>query len=157
MILWLAGGLVGLLGAAVVLRAGTSGERRRPVQVAAVGAAASVAVLGATLGLMTQETRLFVSEGLTEAGHPRNQDPPLPEEAVSAAEAALAEGGTWSLTTPLGECLDDRYTFIWLQFRLHPAVPDCEGGADVRLYADVSPPRDADVIETAGGLAAVRG
>jgi len=156
MVLWLAGGLVGLVGAALLARTAGWRTSATPLRVAVAVAAVGVAVLGATLGLMTQETLLYVDEGLTEAGHPRNAEPPFPEPFVAAVEQALADGETWELTTPAGRCDADRYSFIWLSFRLHPAVPSCDGDADVRLYYATPAPADARSVARTDEYAIVR-
>lgn len=155
MVLWVIGGVAGGVSAVVLLRPLLGGRSGRPYLAALVGIAASVALLGATLGLMAQETVNYVQLGLTEAGIPRNRTPPFSEEFVAAAEAALGDADTWAVTTPGGRCYDDRYAFIWLQFRLHPAVPRCEA-PDVEFFFEVSPPAGADVLQQTDTYAVVR-
>lgn len=155
MVLWVIGGVAGLVSAVLLLRPLLARSAGRPYLAALAGTAASVALLGATLGLMAQETVNYVQLGLTEAGIPRNRNPPFSEEFVAAAEAAIGPADTWAVTTPDGRCHDDRYAFIWLSFRLHPAVPRCDA-PDLEFFFGVSPPAGADVLEQTDTYAIVR-
>lgn len=155
MVLWVIGGIAGVLSAVLLLRPLLGPASARPYLAALAGTAASVALLGATLGLMAQETVNYVELGLTEAGIPRNVDPPFSEQFVAAAEVALEDTDTWAVTTPNGRCYDDRYAFIWLSFRLHPAVPTCDA-PDLEFFFEVSPPAGAEVLEQTDTYAIVR-
>jgi len=154
MVWWLIGGVGGVLAAVWLLRPLLPGARG-PRLAALAGIAASIALLGATLALMGQETVNYVQLGLTEAGIPRNRTPPFSEEFVAAAESALEGADTWAVTTPDGRCSEDRYAFIWLSFRLHPAVPRCDA-PDLELFFRVRPPAGAQVLDQTDTYAIVR-
>lgn len=150
----LAGGALAVLVAVAAIWPLLSG-RGRSTRVMALALAAAIALVGPTLVLEGQQTARFRRLGLTEAGVPRNQPPPLTEREVAAVEAAVADGHPWALETPAGRCNQHELAYQWLAFRVHPAPPDCASPA-VTIHLDTAPAADAEVVARAGRVVVTR-
>jgi hypothetical protein len=111
---------------------------------AVLAVTAAIGLLGPTLAIEVSETVRFARLGLTDAGVPRNVEPPVAEELVEAAQGTLREGDRWAVVTTAGRCAEDELTYQWLAFRLHPAPADC-ADPDVTVYVGVTAPDGAAV------------
>jgi hypothetical protein len=145
-IVLLLGGVVGGVLATVLVVPLRRAALGRTGLVAAVGLLASVVLLGPTLAIEASETLRFRELGLTEAGVPRNQQPPFTEAFVADARSAVAASATWAVVTPVGRCDADELAYQWLAFRLHPARPDCDQPDVTFYYGGVPVPADADAL-----------
>lgn len=154
MVALLAAGVAGLFVAAVAVRP-LLRDRVPTRLLVAAAAGAAIALTGPTIALEVAQTARFRTLGLTDAGVPRNQEPPADEEAVAALQQALRPGETWAVRTADGACDPQALAYQWLAFRLHPAEPDC-AGADVRLLLGAPAPPEATVVARGETYAVVR-